>query len=37
VYEVQHGRLDLEYLRSWARTLGVTSILEKIEEEAEKL
>ena len=37
VYEVQYGKLDLEYLRSWARKLGVSSILEKIEEEAEKI
>ena len=37
VYEVQYGKLDLEYLRSWAHRLGVSSILEKIEEEAEKL
>ena len=37
VYEVQYGKLDLEYLRSWACQLGVSSILEKIEEEAERL
>ena len=37
VYEVQYGKLDLEYLRSWARKLGVSSILEKIEEEAERI
>jgi hypothetical protein len=24
VYEVQYGLLDLEYLRNWARTLGVS-------------
>jgi hypothetical protein len=37
VYEVQYGKLDLEYLRSWARELGVSSILEKMEGEAEKI
>jgi len=34
---VQYGKLDLEYLRSWAYRLGVSSILEKIEEEAERI
>ena len=37
VYEVQYGKLDLEYLRDWAHRLGVSSILEKIEEEAERM
>jgi hypothetical protein len=37
VYEVQYGLLDLEYLRSWARTLGVSSLLDRIEERAERL
>lgn len=37
VYEVQYGLLDLEYLRDWARTLGVSSLLERIEEQAERL
>lgn len=37
VYEVQCGLLDLEYLRNWARTLGVSSLLDRIEEQAERL
>ena len=37
VYEVQYGLLDLEYLRNWARTLGVSSLLDRIEEQAEGL
>ncbi len=37
VYEVQYGLLDLEYLRNWARTLGVSSLLDRIEEQAERL
>jgi hypothetical protein len=37
VYEVQYGLLDLEYLRNWARTLGVSAMLERIEEQAERL
>jgi len=37
VYEVQYGKLDLEYLRSWAQRLSVSSILERIEEEAERI
>jgi len=37
VYEVQCGLLDLEYLRDWARTLGVSAMLERIEEQAERL
>ena len=37
VYEVQYGLLDLEYLRDWARTLGVSSLLDRIEEQAERL
>jgi hypothetical protein len=37
VYEVQYGVLDLEYLRNWARTLGVSSLLARIEEQAERL
>jgi hypothetical protein len=37
VYEVQYGKLDLEYLRSWARKMGVSSILKRMEEEAETI
>jgi len=37
VYEVQYGLLDLEYLRSWAQTLDVSAMLERIEEQAERL
>jgi len=37
VYEVQYGLLDLEYLRNWVRTLGVSAMLERIVEQAEKL
>jgi hypothetical protein len=37
VYEVQYGLLDLEYLRNWAQTLGVSSLLDRIEEQAERL
>ena len=37
VFEVQFGKLDIEYLRSWAQRLGVSSMLEKIEERAERV
>ena len=29
VLKVQGGRLDLEYLRHWARSLGVSDLLER--------
>src|SRR3989339_1559544 len=35
VYEVQFGKLDTEYLHSWAKDLGVESMLQKLQEEAE--
>ncbi|MDO8682493.1 MAG: hypothetical protein Q7N50_03310 [Armatimonadota bacterium] len=35
VYEVQFGKLDLDYLRSWAEHLGVTELLQRLTEEAE--
>jgi hypothetical protein len=37
VYELQHSRLDTEYLRRWAAELGVTPELEKLENEAQPL
>jgi hypothetical protein len=37
VYEVQYGVLDLEDLKNWALTLGVSSLLDRIEERAERL
>lgn len=35
VYEVQYEKLDLDYLRAWAKRLGVESILRELEAEAE--
>ena len=37
VYEVQSERLDMDYLRSWARKLGVEPLLQKLQGEAETL
>lgn len=37
VYEVQHGSLDASYMKSWAQKLGVSPMLERIEEQAEPL
>jgi len=35
VYEVQSGNLDMEYLRRWAKVLGIESLLKRLEGEAE--
>ena len=35
VYEVQYEKLDVHYLRSWARKLDVQQLLERLEKEAE--
>jgi hypothetical protein len=35
VYEVQHENLDMHYLRTWAKKLGVEKLLERLEKEAE--
>lgn len=35
VYEVQFERLDMDYLQSWAKRLGIESMLQKLQEEAE--
>ncbi len=35
VYEVQYEKLDMHYLRSWARKLNVQQLLERLEKEAE--
>ena len=35
VYEVQSGNLDMEYLRRWAKVLGIESLLKRLEDEAE--
>ncbi|OQD46232.1 hypothetical protein BIY37_04315 [Candidatus Brocadia sapporoensis] len=37
VYEVQLKELDMDYLHSWAKKIGVTSILQRLQEEAEVL
>jgi hypothetical protein len=37
VYEVQFGKLDIDYLRDWAKKIGVVDLLEKIETEAETI
>ena len=37
VFEVQYRKLDVEYLRDWARRLDIYSLLEKLEEEADTL
>lgn len=34
VYEVQHGKLDHDYLHDWARKLGIENELEKLQAEA---
>ena len=35
VYEVQSANLDMEYLRRWAKDLGVESLLKQLEDKAE--
>jgi len=35
VYEVQSGNLDMEYLRRWAKVLGIESLMKRLEDEAE--
>lgn len=35
IYEVQYERLDLDYLKKWAETLGVEQEYARIREEAE--
>ncbi|MCS6859675.1 MAG: hypothetical protein NZT92_05075 [Abditibacteriales bacterium] len=35
VYEVQYGRLDMDYLHHWAKELGVENIWQRLQEEAE--
>lgn len=35
VYEVQFGKLDLDYLRSWAKRLTVRRTLQRLEQEAQ--
>lgn len=37
VYEVQFAKLDMDYLKSWAEKLGVKSLLQRLQEEAEIL
>ncbi|MEB2308610.1 MAG: hypothetical protein OZ917_04825 [Candidatus Brocadiaceae bacterium] len=37
VYEVQLKGLDMDYLHSWAKKIGVTSMLQRLQEEAEVL
>lgn len=37
VYEIQFGKLDMDYLRSWAKMLGIESMLQRLQEEAEVL
>lgn len=37
VYEVQSAKLDMEYLRRWAKTIGIESLLKQLEEKAEQL
>ncbi len=37
VYEVQYGKLDMDYLAEWSRRLGVDALLKKIQQEAEAL
>lgn len=34
VYEVQYGRLDIDYLREWSRKLGLEGELARLEDEA---
>jgi len=35
VYEVQFDRLDMDYLRRWAKKIGVAPMLKRLKEEAE--
>ena len=37
VYEVQFGTLDIDYLRDWAKKIGVVDLLKKVETEAETI
>jgi hypothetical protein len=34
VYELQQNSLDLRYLEQWAKTLGVTTLWERLKDEA---
>ena len=35
VYEVQFERLDMDYLRCWAKKIGVAPMLKRLTDEAE--
>jgi len=37
VYEVQFARLDLDYLRHWAKRLTVSRTLQRLQQEAQVL
>jgi len=37
VYEVQFEKLDMDYLLSWAKKIGVEAMLQRLEEEAETI
>ncbi len=37
VYEVQHGRLDLEYVEHWAKRLDVESLWKRLTDEAQTI
>ena len=37
VYEVQYGKLDMTYLKDWAKELSVETLFKKLQEEAETI
>lgn len=37
VYEVQYGKLDIDYLEQWAKKLNVESLWKRLVDEAETL
>lgn len=37
VYEVQYGKLDLDYINLWAKELDIKSLLKRITDESEKV
>ena len=37
VYEVQYGKLDLDYLNEWSGKLGVSDLMQKIQDQAKPI
>ncbi len=35
VFEIQYGKLDIKYMADWSKKLGIGSLLDKIQSDAE--